>query len=193
MRSPQLPLLVAVLCGALALAGCGARQSSGGPLRVVSLELTPSVDFPGPPTRQLILTQGAQFVRIARLVPLPLPHEIEVNPHGTRHPLTVCFPMDLVIGLSDGSKAVFSSCYRPRSLRPVVAALCPLVGIRGLCVRYRHELGGAALPVGAGVRPGLGHDRDQRPDVDVGPDDGGGRDRCLDAAEALREAVGRRG
>lgn len=145
-RGRQLPPLAVFLCAALVLAGCGIASSRAGPLRVVSLELTPSVDFPGPPTRQVVLTHGAAFARIARLVPLPLPHEVEVNPSGTRHPLTVCFPMDLVIGLSDGTRVDFGSCYRPRSLRRVVSALCPLVGIRGLCVRYRHELGGAALP-----------------------------------------------
>jgi len=76
-------------------------------------------------------------------VPLPRPAEPSSLLPNAQHPynLTVCFPMDLTIGLSNGTKVVYPSCYRPRSLRRVIAALCPLLRRRGFCVVYRHELG----------------------------------------------------
>ncbi len=48
--------------------------------------------------------------------------------------------MDLAIGLSDGTNVVYPSCARPRSLLPVLRALCPLVKRRGFCALYRDEL-----------------------------------------------------
>ena len=131
--------VVLTLAVALTGAGCGA-QAHHGPLRVTSLSLSPGVGFSGPLSAGVTLERGAAFARIARLVPLPLPPELVVNPAGGRHPLTVCFPMDLAIGLSDGELVRYPSCYRPRSLRRVVAALCPLVHLPGLCALYRREL-----------------------------------------------------
>jgi len=133
------PALLASLALACAASGCGANQNHGR-LRVVSLSLSASVGFPGPPSAGITLTSGRTFARVARLVPLPLPATFRLNPTRTTHPLTVCFPMDLTIGLSNGQNVVYPSCYRPKSLRPVVRALCPLLDIRGFCARYRHEL-----------------------------------------------------
>jgi hypothetical protein len=48
--------------------------------------------------------------------------------------------MDLFISLSNGTNVDYPSCYRPGSLRRVVAALCPLLHKPGFCASYRNEL-----------------------------------------------------
>jgi hypothetical protein len=134
--APPLLASLVVACGAT---GCGGHQGHAR-LRVVSISLSASVGFPGSPLAGITLTGGRTFARVARLVPLPLPPTFRLDPTETTHPLTVCFPMDLRIGLSNGQNVLYPSCYRPKSLRPVVRALCPLLHVRGLCARYRHEL-----------------------------------------------------
>src|SRR5579863_1529567 len=106
-------LIVFIVAVSLAAAGCGGKAV---PLHVTSLKLSGVTGFTGSPT-VFTFDHGQSFRRAARLVPLPLP------PVAAAHPRIVCFPMDLTIGLSNGQKLVYPSCYRPRSLRPVVAAL----------------------------------------------------------------------
>src|SRR5580692_1479505 len=110
-------LVLTCLVVVFALTACGGHKNHG-PLRVVSLSLTASVGFPGPPSVGISISKGPTFARIARLVPLPLPSVFQVNPTQSKHPLTVCFPMDLTIDLSNGQHALYPSCYRPKSLRP---------------------------------------------------------------------------
>jgi hypothetical protein len=130
------------LAVALAAGGC-AGSASHARLRVTSVSIRAANGFPGPPSTEVTLTQGKRFARIALLVPLPLPSVAASRPPTTKHPktLTICFPMDLFIGLSNGQSVEYPSCYRPRSLRRVVAALCPLLHKPGFCVSYRNELG----------------------------------------------------
>jgi len=94
--------VVAILC-VLVLPGCGGNgQLLVGPghLTVTSLSLTPATGFPGPPDEILVIRDGRRLRTLARLVPKRLPP----RPAGTREGLTVCFPMDLTIGLSNGDK-----------------------------------------------------------------------------------------
>ncbi len=142
-------MIAFLAAAALLAAGCGGGGGSGGALRVTSLSITAAVGFPGPPSAGVTLSRGKTFARIARLVPLPLPHPAPQVPHvrpsrapSARDPdeMTVCFPMDLTIGLSNGKHVDYPSCNRPRSLRPVVAALCPLLHKPGFCSFYRNEL-----------------------------------------------------
>ncbi len=127
---------------ALVLAACGgqaARPSKvpSRPLRVTFLALSPDSGFPGPSAATLLrLQRGERFAQIARLVP-------RVPPAPVRGPTlgeTVCLPVVLTIGLSDGRQLVYRACQRPRSLRPVLAALCPLLHRPGFCAHYRNEL-----------------------------------------------------
>jgi hypothetical protein len=122
----------------LLAAGCGGSPGRIGVhgLRVTLLELTPTTGFPGPPTEVVTVQAGPSLERIARLVPAALPPPPAATPNGS----TVCFPMDLRIGLSDGETVLYPSCNRPLALRRVLAALCPLLGRPRLCFRYRHEL-----------------------------------------------------
>jgi hypothetical protein len=126
-----------------AVAGCGSHVYHGR-VRVRSVALTAAAGFPGAPGVGVVVDRGAVFARVVRLVPLPLPAEAEV-PRGsrTRHPLTVCFPMNLTIGLSNGTSVIYPACRRPRSLRKVVRLLCPLLRKRGFCADYRRELAGS--------------------------------------------------
>ncbi len=84
---------------------------------VSSLALTGTVGFPGSPTN-FTFERGAAFRRAARLVPLPLPPVASARPPNAKHPstLTICFPMDLMVVLSNGEKRVYPSCYRQRSM-----------------------------------------------------------------------------
>jgi hypothetical protein len=139
----------ALVLAALALtaAGCGASGARG-PLHVVSLSLTAANGFPGPPSTHVTVASGPVLRRLARLVPLPLPPMPDRRAAGS-HPLTVCFPMDLRVVLSNGTSAVYPSCRRPRALRALVGSLCRLLGRPGLCVAYRDELatpGGGRSP-----------------------------------------------
>jgi hypothetical protein len=133
--------LIAVgLAAVLALTGGGGGPAPG-PIRVSSLTITATTGYPGPPT-SLTSDRGRAFRRLARLVPLPLPAEPPSLLPDARHPagLTVCFPMDLTIGLSNGKDVVYPACYRPLALRRVLAALCPRLHKRQFCHTYRHEL-----------------------------------------------------
>jgi hypothetical protein len=132
---------VVAIVGACALSGCGAQPH--GALHVTSLSLTAADGFPGAPTTELTLAHGATFARVARLVPLPLPPRPAPHVAATskKHPATVCFPMNLAIGLSNGTTVMYPSCNRPRSLQPILRALCPLLHKRGFCALYHNELG----------------------------------------------------
>ena len=131
----------AVLAAALALlaSGCGGWHSptiGAGRLRVTFLSLTPTTGFPGPPTEIVTVGGGGELARIVRLLPAKLPKPPSASPAGS----TICFPMDLTIGLSNGQTVRYLSCNRPGPLRRVVAALCPLLHKPGFCLRFRNEL-----------------------------------------------------
>ena len=131
-----------LLLGAAVLLAGGCGSAPGGTigsdgLRVAFLTLTPTTGFPGPPTDTLTVRSGRELSRIARLVPARLPKPPAATPRGS----TVCFPMDLTIGLSNGQTFRYASCNRPRRLLRVVAALCPLLDKPGFCFRFRNELG----------------------------------------------------
>jgi len=133
-------ILTAVVL-ALAALGCGG-QAGHGRLRVTSLSLSAANGFPGPPSFKVTIDHGTRFERLARLVRLPLPPQATSRPPNLAHPdrATICFPMDLAIGLSNGASVVYPSCSRPRSLLRVLRALCPLVKRPGFCALYRDEL-----------------------------------------------------
>lgn len=141
-RTPPLTVAAFIAAVALAAGGCGGHASHGR-LRVISLSIRATTGFPGPPSTNVTVDRGTTFARIALLVPLPLP-AVASDPPSAKHPnpLTICFPMDLIIGLSNGEKVGYPSCYRPLSLRPVMAALCPLLNRPGFCAFYRNELAG---------------------------------------------------
>jgi hypothetical protein len=131
-------LAAMVLC-VLVLPGCGGNGQlviGPGQLTVTSLSLTPAAGFPGPPNEILMIRDGQRLRALARLVPRRLPP----RPAGTREGLTVCFPMDLTIGLSNGDKIAYPSCQRPRSLLRLVREMCPFLHKPGFCFRYRNEL-----------------------------------------------------
>jgi hypothetical protein len=129
------------LIGVLALAAAGCGSHAHGPNRIVSLSLSAADDFPGPPSVRLTINEGARLASLARLVPLPLPRPTTTTAARTaRAGLTVCFPMDLAIGLSNGTTVTYPSCDRPAGLRRVMRALCPLLHKPGFCFSYRHEL-----------------------------------------------------
>ena len=101
------------------------------------LSLAADTGYPGPASRTVTLWRGyPRFARTARLVQLPLPTPIIRPKTG----MTICVPVMLTIRLSDRRNHVYRACQRPPSLRPVLAALCPLLAGRGFCQRYRHEL-----------------------------------------------------
>jgi hypothetical protein len=118
----------------LLAAACGGTRT--GHVRVAYLSLTPATGFPGPPTEILVVDHGRPLARLARLVPTKLP----APSAGARDGLRICFPMDLTIGYSNGSKVVYPTCQRPRSLLGLVKAMCPLLHKRGFCFYYRNEL-----------------------------------------------------
>jgi hypothetical protein len=136
----RVPAVIASL--ALVLAGCGGRAAHPSnvpsqPQRVTFLSLSPDSGFPGPSSVTLLrLQRGKRFTEIARLVPLPPPAPLR----GPNQGETICLPVVLTIGLSGGSWLAYGACQRPRSLRPVLAALCPLLHLPGFCARYRNEL-----------------------------------------------------
>ena len=101
------------------------------------VSLAADTGYPGPATRTLTLWQGyKRFARTARLVQLPLPKPILRPKTG----MTICVPVMLTIRLSDRRNHVYRACQRPRPLRAVMAALCPLLAGTSYCHRYRHEL-----------------------------------------------------
>jgi hypothetical protein len=132
------PVVLAVATVVL-VTGCGSSQTptiGAGGLRVTFLSLTPTTGFPGPPTDIVTVRGGRELARIVRLLPARLPRPPSRSPAGS----TVCFPMDLTIGLSNGQSLSYPSCSRPRALRRVVAALCPVLRKPGFCFRFRNEL-----------------------------------------------------
>lgn len=122
--------------------GSGDVKPAHGPLHLVWLSLTASTGFPGPPTVNVTLNADSEhFGRVARLFPLPPPPlATAARPTKTRHPLTVCFPMNLTVALSNDKTIVYPSCYRPPSMQPLVRSLCPLLHKHGFCAAYRDEL-----------------------------------------------------
>jgi hypothetical protein len=126
---------------ALAVSSCGSSmakpKAAAGPLRVNMLSLSADSGYPGPASRSVTLWRGyKRFAPIARLVRLPLPSHVTRPKTG----MTICVPVILTIRLSDHRNHVYRACQRPRSLRPVLAALCPLLAGPSFCARYRHEL-----------------------------------------------------
>ena len=107
-----------------------------GHLRVISLTLSPTTGFPGPPTEVVTVLPGRELSRLARLMPSRLP-----PPPRAEKRLTVCFPMDLTIRLSDDSSVSYPACERPHALLRLIRAMCPLVRLAGFCHSQRHELG----------------------------------------------------
>jgi len=140
LRPPRIVIGLAVAAVVLADTG-GGEKPYHGRLHLVWLSLTASAGFPGPPSTNVTLDDSRTFGRVARLVPLPLPPLVPpLSPRGSKHPLTVCFPMDLAIGLSNGKTVTYPSCTRSPALQPAVRALCVLLRKRGFCAQYRSEL-----------------------------------------------------
>ena len=138
---PALRAAPAILAAATLLlaAGCGGWHSpkiGAGGLRVTFLKLTPTTGFPGPPSDIVTVKGGGELARIVRLLPAKLPKPPSASPAGS----TICFPMDLTIGLSNGQTVSYPSGNRPGPLRRVVAALCPILHKAGFCFRFRNEL-----------------------------------------------------
>ena len=126
---------------ALVVSSCGGSmakpKAASGPLRVNMLSLSADTGYPGPASRSVTLWRGyKRFAPIARLVRLPLPSYVTRPKTG----MTICVPVILTIRLSDRRDYVYRACQRPRSLRPVLGALCPLLAGPNFCRRYRREL-----------------------------------------------------
>lgn len=140
-RTRRAAAICAASLAVLVAAGCGSTASHPvlgvDHIRVTSLSLIPTTGFPGPPTEVVVVHGGAKLAALVHLVPKTLPARL-VHPHGG---LTVCFPMDLEIGLSDGSTLRYPSCERPHSLLRLIAAMCPLLDKPGFCASERRELG----------------------------------------------------
>jgi hypothetical protein len=107
------------------------------PVRVVAITLSADTGFPGPSWTFVRLRRGEKgFPRVVRLLPRPLPAPVTKPRTG----ITICLPARLTIRSSDGRRFVYRACQRPPTMRPLLRALCPLLGRRRFCARYHRLL-----------------------------------------------------
>jgi len=131
---------------AVTASGCGGTSAaSRAPewrFHVNLLSLQADSGFPAPATSHVTLTRvnGRLFARLIRLVPQPLPAPLTRKTPGE----TICVPVILTVRLGDGHsharRHVYRGCQRPASLRPLLAAMCPLLRRPDFCARYHNQL-----------------------------------------------------
>ena len=123
------------------LSACGENVSrpprAVRPMRVVAITLSADTGFPGPSWTFVRLRRGEKsFARVVRLLPRPLPAPVTKPRTG----ITICFPARLTIRSSDGRRFFYRACQRSPTMRPLLRALCPLLGRPHFCARYHRLL-----------------------------------------------------